>query len=101
MNPDKPLSLPALCSILALALLGMAGGWLILLSGGFQHQLHRYARETLSVTGAPAWLMAAILFVLGVLGALSLLRALHASLFWQVAVCTAIVVPPAWFVLAR
>jgi hypothetical protein len=100
MTSSTPLSLPARCSIAALALLGMSGGWLILLSGGFQHQLHRYSRETISVTGAPAWLMAFIMFALGALGALALLRALHASLLWQVAACAAIVVPPVLFLLS-
>jgi hypothetical protein len=50
----------------------MAVGWLILLSGGFQHRVHRYGRETISVSGTPAWLMSGILFFPGVLGALSL-----------------------------
>jgi TRAP-type C4-dicarboxylate transport system permease small subunit len=100
MTSSPPLSLPARCSIAALALLGMSGGWLILLSGGFQHQLHRYSRETISVTGAPAWLIAAIMFALGALGALALLRALHARLLWQVAASAAIVVPPVLFLLA-
>ncbi|HEX8882940.1 MAG TPA: hypothetical protein VF797_00435 [Noviherbaspirillum sp.] len=100
MPSSTPLSLPARCSIAALALLGISGGWLILLSGGFQHQLHRYSRETISVTGAPAWLMAAIMFALGAVGALALLRALHASLFWQVIACAAILLPPVLFLLA-
>jgi TRAP-type C4-dicarboxylate transport system permease small subunit len=100
MTSSPPLSLPARCAIAALALLGISGGWLILLSGGFQHQLHRYSRETISVTGAPAWLMAAIMFALGALGALALLRALHARLLWQVAASAAIVVPPVLFLLA-
>lgn len=100
MTPHEPLSLPARCAIAVLALLGMSGGWLILLSGGFQHRVHRYARETISVTGAPAWLMAGIMFALGVLGILSLLRAFGVSLFWQVLTCAAIVVPPVLFFLA-
>lgn len=100
MTPHEPLSLPARCAIAALALLGMLGGWLILLSGGFQHRVHRYARETISVTGAPAWLMSGIMFALGVLGALALLRALHFSRFWQVLACVAIVTPPVLFLLA-
>jgi hypothetical protein len=41
------------------------------------------------------------MFALGALGALALLRALHASLFWQVAACAAVVVPPVLFFLAR
>lgn len=101
MTPHEPLSLPARCAIAALALLGMSGGWLILLSGGFQHQAHRYGRVTVSVTGTPAWLMSGILFALGVLGALSLLRALGVSLVWQVLACTAIVAPPVLFFLAK
>ncbi|MFS0757728.1 hypothetical protein ABC383_23995 [Noviherbaspirillum sp. 1P10PC] len=100
MTSHAPLSLPARCAIAALAVLGMSGGWLILLSGGFQHQVHRYGRATTSVTGTPAWLMAGILFTLGVLGALSLLRALGVSLVWQILACAAIVVPPVLFFLS-
>lgn len=100
MTLHEPLSLAARCAIAALALLGMSGGWLILLSGGFHHQTHRYGREAIAVTGSPAWLMSGILFSLGILGALALLRTRGVSLSWQVVACAAIVVPPVLFLLA-
>ena len=99
MTHQMPISRSALYAIAALALLGMLGGWLILLSGGFHHQIHRYTKETVLVTGAPALLMAAIMFGLSVLGVLALVRARGASLFWQISACGAVLLPPALFVV--
>lgn len=99
MKDVRPLSLPALFSVAALVLLGMAGGWLILLFGGFHHRLHRYTGDTVFVTGAPALLMAALMFSLAVLGALVLVRARGAGLFAQVLACSAVLLPPALFFL--
>jgi hypothetical protein len=100
MTDQTPISRHALYAITALALLGMLGAWLILLSGGFHHRLHRYATETVLVTGAPALLMAAVLFGLAVLGMLALVRACGASLFWQVFACGVVLLPPAIFMVA-
>jgi hypothetical protein len=99
MTHQLPVSRPAFYAIAALALLGLLGGWLILLSGGFHHQLHRYTKETVFVTGLPALLMAAMMFGLSVLGMLALVRTRGASLFWQVSACGAVLLPPAIFIV--
>lgn len=79
-------------------LLGLCGGWLILFTGGFHHQLHRYTAETRFVSGLPALLMAAILFGLAALGALALAREHGARLFGQALACCAVLLPPALFI---
>lgn len=98
MKHQMPISRSAFYAIAALALLGILGGWLILLSGGFHHRIHRYTSDTVLVTGAPALLMAAVMFGLCVLGMLALLRACGASLVWQVLACGAVLLPPVLFI---
>lgn len=99
MNDPRPISRPALYSVAALGFLGLLGGWLTLLSGGFHHQVHRHTSETTFVTGLPALLMAALMFGLAALGALVLVRARNASFFCQVLVCGAVLVPPGLFIV--
>lgn len=94
------MSLPACCAIAALALLGLAGGWLILFSGGFHKQLGRYTGETIFVSGLPALLMAALMFSLAFVGALVLVRVRSTSILAQTLVCAAVLGPPVCFVLA-
>ena len=43
------LSPAARIAVAVLVVLGLIGGWLILLGGGFQHQLTRYSSETVFV----------------------------------------------------
>lgn len=97
MKDVRPLSLPALLSVAALVLLGIAGGWLILLFGGFHHRIHRYTADTVFVSGPPALLMAALMFSLAVLGALVVARARGAGVGVQVLACSAVLLPPALF----
>ena len=99
MKDLAPISRPALYSVAALVLLGLLGGWLILLSGGFYHRIHRYTNETTFVAGLPGLLMAALMFGLAVLGALILVRARGARLLCQVLVCSAVLLPPVLFMV--
>jgi hypothetical protein len=89
-------SLAARLSVAALGLLGVGGGWWIVLSGGFVHVPGRDARDATFVDGAPALAMAAIFFVLGALGA-----AVLAGTRWRLPAAAVVLVPPVLFLLLR
>lgn len=96
---SPPLSGAARLAIAALGALGLVGGWLILLSGGFEHAPHRYTNQTTRVDGAPALAMAAICFVQAAIGVLALLPA--AAQARRLAGVAAVLLPPLAFVLLR
>lgn len=101
MPPVTPLSRAAQLAIAALGLCGLAGGWLIVAGRGFHHAPHRYTRATTFVDGAPAALMAAIMFVLAALCAAALLQHWRAARWAQVLCGAAVLLPPLAVFLAR
>lgn len=86
--------------MLALTGLGLIGGWLILLGGGFHHQLHRYTREATFVDGGPALLMASLDFLMTALGVAALLQARRASRRSLLLGAGLVLVPPVLYVAA-
>ena len=97
MKSAPNLSTGALIAIAALCILGLLGGWLILLYGGFHHQLSRFSKETTFVVGVPALFMAAISFTLSVVALAALLQAMNSSRSWYFLLCGGVVVPPLVF----
>ena len=91
---DKRLSTAAMACVIAMAILGMAGGWLILLGGGFHHQLAKYSSKTLFVSGFPALLMAAFQFMLAGVAITAIMKELHCSMA-TIAIILAVVFAPA------
>lgn len=94
-----PPSLASQCATAALALLGLVGGWLIVLTGGFHHAPNRYRPDTIFVDGAPALMMAAIFFAMAAIGMAALLRARQCRARWYALACGAVLVPPLLYVL--
>ena len=92
----SPLSLPARIAIAALALLGLIGGWYILLAGGFHHGA-QYSTETTFVSGPAAWLMAALFFAMGTIALAALLQAVRARMLWYFLACGAALGPPLFY----
>lgn len=70
-----PLSTAAKFAIGALGMSGYAGGWLIVVLGGFHHAPYRSAREATFVSGVPAAAMALICFALSAVAAAALIQA--------------------------
>ena len=99
MKPSQTLSKGALVAVAALCLLGLIGGWLILLSGGFHHMTTRYSKESVFVDGAPALLMATISFMMSVIAVAAFLQAINSSRFWYYLLCGMVIIPPLLFSL--
>ena len=72
--PARQPSLGAVLAVGAFALLSLAGGWLIVLGGGFHHAPGRRASGTVFVDGAPALAMALLQFLAAALALAWLLR---------------------------
>ena len=81
MQTKPPLSLPARIAIAALALLGLIGGWMIVITGGFHHG-YRYSKETIFINGGLALVMAAIMFLMATVAFASLLQAERVKAGW-------------------
>ena len=86
-------------AVAALCLLGIIGGWLILVVGGFTHAPHRYSKEATFVDGPAAAVMAIIFFALAVIGVVVLLRARKCRARWYVLTLGIVLVPPLLFVI--
>ena len=93
MIAPSPLTAGARLAVGALAVLGLAGGWLILLGGGFHHG-QRYSRETTFVDGAPAMLMAALCFALAATAVAAFVRSLTPRAGWLLAALAMVLLPP-------
>lgn len=96
---EAPLAAGAQLAIAALALLGLAGGWLILLSGGFHHQVSRRSSASVWVDGGMALFMAAIFLSLAAI-ALAVLLHRRAARRMLVAGLALVLLPPLVFVLS-
>jgi hypothetical protein len=101
MNRQTKASLAVTASIAALTLLGLIGGWLILLGDGFHHQLTRFSPEAVFVSGAPALVMAAICFLLAATGVASLVQNGQGSRVWYASGLAAVLLPPLLFALVH
>lgn len=97
MRPAPTPSGAALVAVAALAVLGLIGGWLILLSDGFHHAPHRYTNQTIFVSGPPATVMAAILFALSAVAVAALVQAFGSARTWYVLGCGCVLIPPLLF----
>lgn len=96
MTVSRPLTFPARIAIAALAVLGLVGGWMVVLGGGFHHgQMH--SRETTFVDGPAAFLMAAIQFLMAAIAVAALLRAAGVRRPWVLLACGAVLLPPLVF----
>ena len=93
------LSKAARVAVGALCALGLLGGWLILLSGGFHHMSSRYSRDTTFVGGMPAIFMAAVFFTLSAVALAALLQAFNCSRPGWFFLCGIVLVPPLLFCL--
>lgn len=81
--PEARPSLGARLSLYALTLLGLAGGLLILLMGGFHGDLGKRTRHVVWVDGPMAWVMIAIEFVMTAIGVAAILQMHRAPVRWQ------------------
>lgn len=89
----------AYLAVAVLCLLGIAGGWLILLAGGFSHAPYRYSTDFTFVGGPGAAVMAVIFFSLALVGVVVLLRAYKCRALWYVLSTAILVVPPLLFAI--
>jgi hypothetical protein len=94
----KTLSTPAVIALCALTILGLVGGWYVLLNGGFI-QASRYSREFIHVDGRMALVMAIIEFIMAAIGVAAIVQAQGCAKYWYVIGCGAVLVPPILFVL--
>lgn len=81
-TPARP-SLGGRLSVYALTLLGLIGGWLILLMGGFHSQVGRWPLRTVWVDGPMAWVMMGIAFSMTAIGVAAILQMHQAPVRWQ------------------
>lgn len=68
------LSLGAKVSVLALTVLGLVGGWMIVLAGGFSTETYRRSGVYTFVNGESAALMATIEFMMAAIGVAAMLK---------------------------
>lgn len=73
-NDSSNLSLGGKVSVLALAVFALAGGWMIVLSGGFSTETYRRSGVYTFVNGESAALMATIEFMMAAIGVAALLK---------------------------
>ncbi len=85
-------------AVAVLAALGLGGGWLVVLSGGFHHAPRRHASETVFVEGLPALAMAAVFFALSATGVAALVREFAKPRLWYFFGCGAVLLPPLLYV---
>ncbi|HPW48269.1 MAG TPA: hypothetical protein PLJ97_02910 [Candidatus Saccharibacteria bacterium] len=95
------LSKAGIASIAALVLLGVIGGWYILVSGGFYHQHGRFSNEYTYVGGSIALVMVVIEFVMAGIGAAAIVQYSGVAKYWYAVACGSVLVPPLLFVLVR
>ena len=99
--PSKSLSTPALISLLALTLLGLIGGWMVLLMGGFYSKPGKFSHQPATfVSGPMALVMVTIEFAMSAIGVAAVLQAWRCSKAWQWFGSCAVLLPPLVFVLA-
>lgn len=100
MTPEKP-STAALLAIAALGALALAGGWIIVVGGGFFHAPSRQASAATFVHGAPAIAMAMIQYALATVAAAWLLqRRLRPAVAFAWAAAL-VFLPPGLYLLAH
>ncbi|HQQ62975.1 MAG TPA: hypothetical protein PLF22_05310 [Pseudomonadales bacterium] len=100
MEPPPPNpSSAALVSLYAFTLLGMIGGWYILLSGGFYHQNGRHSHDYTYVDGPMALVMVAIEFLMTATGAAAIVQYGRYAKYWYMVSCSAVLVPPVLYIL--
>jgi hypothetical protein len=98
MDVPPPVSPAARLAMATLAVLGLLGGWYILLFGGFEHG-NKYTREAVHVSGLPAYLMAAIFFLMATISIAALLQASRASARWYAILCGPALLSPVLYLL--
>jgi len=96
---QSKLSKAAMVSLCVLTLLGVVGGWYILLNGGFYHQNGKYSHDFTYVGGPMALVMVAIEFSMTGIGVAAIVQYSNAAKLWYVVGCCAVLVPPALFLL--
>ena len=90
---------PAVLAVLAFGLLSLAGGWMIVVGGGFYHTPGRRSVAAIFVDGAPALLMAGLQLLAAALAFTWLLRGVLSPVpaaLWAFAL---VFVPAALFML--
>ena len=98
--PANRLSTPATISLVVLILLGLVGGWMVLLSGGFYSKPGKISPQPGTfVSGPMALVMVTIEFVMSALGVAALLQAWRRPIAWRWVGCGLVLVPPLAFVL--
>lgn len=94
-KPDaNNLSIGAKLSVLALSILGLAGGWLIALNGGFYSETYRRSGLYTFVDGEMALLMAVIQLSFSAIGIVALLKDAGFSRTTCILAALSVVVPP-------
>lgn len=101
MDNPREYSTGALVAVACLAILGSAGGWLIVSLSGFHHKPYRSSAETIFVDGPPAVVMAAIMFTLSAVAVAALLQAWRWPRWSAAVACGAVLLAPVIYVLAR
>ena len=97
--PPEPLTPSARIAITALTLLGLIGGWMILLTGGFTHTNGRNPHNLTVVDGPMALAVAALDFTMTAIGVAALVQALGGGQRGYLLGCGLVLVPPVIFVL--
>ncbi len=101
MNTRESPSNGAQLAVVVLALLGLIGGWLIVLEGGFHHMNSRYSLESSFVPGAPAAVVAALFFLFAAIGTAALIQLRRGSVLAYLIGCGAVLGTPVLFLLLR
>jgi hypothetical protein len=102
MSEQSPqVSTAALISLCALTLLGLMGGWYILLSGGFYHQYGKYHPDYTFVGDPLALIMVAIEFLMTAIGVATIAQIKNLSKAWYFFGCGTILIPPLVFVFIQ
>ena len=80
MQDLTPVARDPRCTLTAL---GIFGGWLILLEGGFHSRVQKRPYATVWVDGPMAWTMITIEFVMTAIGVAAILQMHRAPVRWQ------------------
>ena len=98
--PTRP-SIGTQVALVALTLLGLVGGWLILLGGVFHHMDSRFSKETSFVSGYAAYMMSAIFFLMAAIGVAALVQLRYGKAAPYFLGCGLVIGPPIVFILGR
>lgn len=99
-HDSTTLSLGGKVSVLALTILALAGGWMIVLSGGFSTETYRRSGVYTFVDGEGAVVMAIIEFLMAAIGVAALLKSSGFSRTTVWLGAASVLVPPMAIALA-